>query len=96
MRQLQTSNYRPQIGARAGTAAYVVGDPLVSPPFRQLPGAAAEADAVYEQLRRRFDVDSPVKKPSALDVLAGLYEKALSHSAPGRTRPLRTADDCGR
>ena len=27
VRQLQTSNYRRQIGTRAGTAAFVVGDP---------------------------------------------------------------------
>ena len=33
VRQLQTSTYRPQIGARAGTSAYVVGDPKVSPPY---------------------------------------------------------------
>jgi pimeloyl-ACP methyl ester carboxylesterase/tetratricopeptide (TPR) repeat protein len=75
VRQLQTTNYRPQIGARAGTAAYVVGDPLVSSPFRQLSGAAAEAHVVYGQLRGRFDVDEPMKRPTALDVLAGLYKK---------------------
>ena len=75
VRQLQTTNYRPQIGARAGTAAYVVGDPLVSPPFRQLSGAAAEARVVYDQLHGRFDVDEPMKRPTALDVLAGLYKK---------------------
>ena len=75
VRQLQTTNYRPQIGARAGTAAYVVGDPLVSPPFRQLSGAAAEARVVYDQLRGRFVVDEPMTRPTALDVLAGLYKK---------------------
>ena len=75
VRQLQTTNYRPQIGARAGTAAYVVGDPLVSPPFRQLSGAAAEARVVYDRLRGRFDVDEPMTRPTALDVLAGLYKK---------------------
>src|SRR6185437_3051610 len=57
VRQLKTTNYRPQIGARAGTAAYVVGDPLVSPPYTQLPGAAAEATAVYDLLRTTFDVE---------------------------------------
>jgi tetratricopeptide (TPR) repeat protein len=75
VRQLKTTNYRPQIGARAGTAAYVVGDPLVSPPFRQLEGAAAEAHVVYDQLRGRFDVEEPLTRPTALEVLAGLYEK---------------------
>ncbi|MBU8817758.1 CHAT domain-containing protein [Mycolicibacterium goodii] len=75
VRQLQTTRYRPQIGARAGTAAYVVGDPAVSPPFGQLPGASAEAAAVYDLLRARFDVDEPVDRPTALHVLAGLYKK---------------------
>ena len=75
VRQLQTSNYRPQIGARAGTSAYVVGDPLVSPPFKQLPGAAAEASAVYDKLCGRFKVEKPATKPTALQVLAGLYAK---------------------
>ena len=75
VRQLQTSNYRPQIGARAGTAAYVVGDPLVSPPFRQLPGAADEAVAVHGLLSAKFDVNELLSKPTALEVLAGLYKK---------------------
>ncbi len=76
VRQLQTSNYRPQIGARAGTAAYIVGDPLVSPPFRQLKGAEDEAAAVHELLGTKFDVgEKPLKKPTALEVLAGLYRK---------------------
>jgi CHAT domain len=73
VRQLQTSKYRAQIGTRAGTAAYVVGDPKVGPPFGQLPGAAAEATTVYEQLRGRFDVAAPAKRPTALQVLSGLY-----------------------
>ena len=76
VRQLQTSNYRRQIGARAGTAAYIVGDPLVSAPFRQLGGAQDEAAAVHALLGTKFDVgEKPVKKPTALEVLAGLYEK---------------------
>jgi CHAT domain-containing protein/pimeloyl-ACP methyl ester carboxylesterase len=75
VRQLQTSRYRPQIGARAGTAAYIVGDPTVTPPFRQLPGARDEAIAVYGLLRKRFDVMEPEPQPTALQVLAGLYEK---------------------
>ena len=94
VRQLQTSSYRPQIGARAGTAAYVVGDPVVSPPYRQLPGAAAEADAVYEKLSTRFNVERPIKNPSALDVLAGLYEKPyrIVHLAGhGQYEPPTTA-----
>lgn len=75
IRQLQTARYRPQIGARAGKAAYVVGDPLVSAPLTQLPGAQAEADAVYAVLSKRFDVKKPLTRPTALQVLAGLYEK---------------------
>ena len=75
VRQLQTSNYRPQIGARAGTAAYVVGDPLVSPPFRQLPGAADEAGTVHGLLSAKFDGNELLSKPTALEVLAGLYKK---------------------
>lgn len=75
VRQLQTSNYRPQIGARAGTSAYVVGDPRVSAPYSQLPGAYEEGTAVYERLRKRFDVKPPAEQPTALQVLAGLYEK---------------------
>lgn len=95
VRQLQTSNYRPQIGARAGTAAYVVGDPLVSPPFNQLPGAMAEASAVYDLLRGRFDVDKPVTKPTALEVLAGLYRKpyrVVHLAGHGYYEPPVTAD----
>jgi tetratricopeptide (TPR) repeat protein/pimeloyl-ACP methyl ester carboxylesterase len=75
VRQLQTSSYRPQIGARAGTSAYVVGDPKVSAPYPQLDGAASEADAVYGILKTKFDVKPPVAQPTALQVLAGLYEK---------------------
>jgi len=95
VRQLQTSSYRPQIGARAGTAAYVVGDPRVSPPFSQLDGAAAEADAVYELLCKRFDVKKPAATPSALQVLAGLYEKPyrIVHIAGhGHYEPSPTTD----
>ena len=95
VRQLQTASYRPQIGARAGTAAYVVGDPLVSPPFRQLAGAAAEAGAVYDLLRGRFAVEQPAPRPSALEVLAGLYKKPyrIVHLAGhGHYEPPTTAD----
>ena len=96
VRQLQTSNYRPHIGTRAGTAALVVGDPQVSAQFKQLPGAADEAKAVYEVLRAgEFDVQPPLPKPSALQVLAGLYEKPyrIVHLAGhGVYQPPTTAD----
>ena len=96
VRQLQTTNYRPQIGARAGTAAYVVGDPKVSPPFRQLPGAAAEATCGVRptaraiRRRRTYDKTDGARSPRRA------VREALSHSASGRTRPLQTADDGGR
>lgn len=75
VRQLQTARFRPQISARAGMAAYVVGDPRVTPPLKQLPGARDEAETVYKFLSQRFDIDPPAARPTALDVLAGLYEK---------------------
>lgn len=77
VRQLQTAQFRPQISARAGKAAYVVGDPRVTPPLKQLNGARNEALAVYELLADddRFEVNEPAEHPTALDVLAGLYEK---------------------
>lgn len=75
VRQLQTSSYRPQIGARAGTSAYVVGDPKVSAPYSPLAGAADEAVAVYGILKTKFEVKPPVPQPTALQVLTGLYER---------------------
>lgn len=99
VRQLQTSNYRPQIGARAGTSAYVVGDPRVSSPYSQLPGAYAEGTAVYERLRKRFEVKPPAEQPTALQVLAGLYEKPyrIVHIAGhGQYEPPATAGDKAR
>lgn len=75
VRQLQTSRYRPQIGARAGNEAFVVGDPIVSPPYQQLQGARAEAQAVYEKLRSAFNVTYSSEQLTALEVLAGLFDK---------------------
>jgi tetratricopeptide (TPR) repeat protein len=75
VRQLQTTRYRPHLGARATQVAYVVGDPIVSAPFRQLPGARAEARAVAEMLRGQFEVTYQEEPMTALDVLAGLYAK---------------------
>jgi CHAT domain-containing protein len=99
VRQLQTSNYRPQIGTRAGTAAFVVGDPKVAAPFQQLPGAEAEAKTVYEILRNRFEVQQPLSRPSALELLAGLYEKPyrIVHLAGhGEYKAPTAADDKAR
>jgi tetratricopeptide (TPR) repeat protein len=75
VRQLQTVRYRPHIGARSAQLAYVVGDPMVSAPFQQLPGARAEARAVADMLHRKFEVGFVDQQLSALDVLAGLYAK---------------------
>ena len=75
VRQLQTTRYRPHLGARAAQMAYVVGDPIVNPPFRQLAGARAEAQAVAEMLRGQFEVTYHEEPLTALDVLAGLYAK---------------------
>jgi CHAT domain-containing protein len=75
VRQLQTARYRPHIGARSGALAYVVGDPLVSPPYQQLSGARDEAKLVYELLSSQFKVTYSPDQPTALDVLAGLYAR---------------------
>lgn len=75
VRQLQTTRYRPHLGARAAQIAYVVGDPKVSAPFQQLDGARAEARAVAEMLRGQFEVTYQEESLTALDVLAGLYAK---------------------
>src|SRR4029453_17345658 len=75
VRQLQTARYRHQIGARAGQVAYVVGDPLVTPPYKQLAGARAEALEITKLLRGQFEVPEPKNQPSALEVLSGLYER---------------------
>jgi tetratricopeptide (TPR) repeat protein len=53
----------------------VVGDPLVSPPHRQLAGAKDEAAAVSKLLSTKFEVEQPDSNPSALQVLAGLYKQ---------------------
>jgi CHAT domain-containing protein/pimeloyl-ACP methyl ester carboxylesterase len=75
VRQLQTPRYRPHLGARAAQMAYVVGDPIVSLPFRQLAGARAEARAVAQMLRGQFEVVYEEEPLTALEVLAGLYAK---------------------
>jgi CHAT domain-containing protein len=75
VRQLQTARFRPHIRATTTRTAYVVGDPVVSAPYRQLKGAKDEAKAVYDLLSTRFDVEPPVENPSALEVLGGLFKR---------------------
>ena len=75
VRQLQTARYRQRIGARSGASAYVVGDPAVPPPYRDLPGAREEAQLVARLLRSRFDVTVLPAQAHATDVLAGLFAK---------------------
>jgi CHAT domain-containing protein/pimeloyl-ACP methyl ester carboxylesterase len=75
VRQLQTTRYRSHLGARATQMAYVVGDPIVNLPFRQLAGARAEARTVAEMLHGQFEVAYEEEPLTALDVLAGLYAK---------------------
>lgn len=73
VRQLQSSRFRPHIRVTTAKTAYVVGDPLVPPPYKQLVGARDEARVVAERLKEggftptRLDPEAP-----ALDVLAGL------------------------
>jgi tetratricopeptide (TPR) repeat protein len=100
VRQLQTSNYRPQIGTRAVKDAFVVGDPKVAAPYPQLPGAAAEAKVVYEILHEGgFEVDEPLSQPSALELLADLYEKPyriLHLAGHGDYKPALGTDENAR
>ena len=75
VRQLQSATFRPHIRVTTSRAAYVVGDPKVSPPFQQLAGARAEAQVVNEKLASRFE---PVLVPAgatALQVLGGLFAR---------------------
>ncbi len=77
VRQLQTMRYRPQIRATTARTAFVVGDPLVSAPFRQLPGAATEAHVVADMLaaQRDFVPTYLDGQPTAIDVLGGLFRQ---------------------
>lgn len=78
VRQLQTARYRPQIRATTARTAFVVGDPLVHAPFRQLPGAAQEAEVVADLLESGetpFTATRRTDRPTALDVLGGLFEQ---------------------
>ena len=95
VRQLQTSSYRPQIGARAGTAAYVVGDPLVSPPYQQLPGARPKPMRCTSSCISHSTSSRPIRADGTRGPRRAVL-KALPHRASRRTRPLRAPDDSGR
>lgn len=75
VRQLQTAHYRSHIRATTTKAAYVVGDPIVTPPFRQLEGARIEAREVAARLRTQFEVTYRDEQLTALEVLGVLFEK---------------------
>lgn len=78
VRQLETGQFRPEIRATTSHAAFVVGDPHVDPPTPQLAGARQEAALVAELLRnasRPFDVVLRNEHPTALDVMAGLFDR---------------------
>ena len=77
VRQLQTMRYRPQIRATTARTAFVVGDPQVSAPFRQLPGAATEARVVADLLaaQRDFVPTHLEGRPTAIDVLGALFRQ---------------------
>jgi hypothetical protein len=73
VRQLQSAEYRSWIRATTGKTAYVVGDPLVTPPFHRLPGARREAELVTALLAKNdFTPTVPADPPTALTVLGGL------------------------
>jgi hypothetical protein len=74
VRQLQSAEFRPHIRATTATTAYVVGDPLVSPPFNQLPGARDEAKVIAGLLTKEgFEATFHDNRPTALAVLGGLF-----------------------
>jgi CHAT domain-containing protein/esterase/lipase superfamily enzyme len=75
VRQLQTAHFRAHIRATTARTAFVVGDPIVSPPYQQLAGARTEAAAVNDLLKTRFDVTYRPESLGALEVLGGLYER---------------------
>jgi triacylglycerol esterase/lipase EstA (alpha/beta hydrolase family)/tetratricopeptide (TPR) repeat protein len=73
VRQLQSAEYRSWIRVTTGKTAYIVGDPLVTPPFNRLPGARREAELVTALLTKNdFTTTVPADPPTALTVLGGL------------------------
>jgi pimeloyl-ACP methyl ester carboxylesterase/tetratricopeptide (TPR) repeat protein len=75
VRQLQTASFRQQIRATTVNAAYVVGDPLTSEGVPPLPAAREEAQHVASLLGNRFQVTYHPDRPSAMQVLDGLFAR---------------------
>jgi len=73
VRQLQTAQFRPQIRASTTNAAYVVGDPETGPGVPALPAAREEAALVAALLAPRFRVTHTPDRPTAMEVLDGLF-----------------------
>jgi CHAT domain-containing protein len=100
VRQLQTATFRAQIRATTVNAAYVVGDPLTSEGVPPLPAAREEAQQVAALLGGRFQVTYYPDRPSAMDVLDGLFARPYrivhlaghGHYEPGDAtdRPARS------
>jgi len=75
VRQLQTAQYRPQIRASTTDTAYVVGDPQTDGNVPALPAAREEARLVAALLTPRFRVTYSPERPSAMEVLDGLFAR---------------------
>ncbi len=73
VRQLQTAQYRPQIRASTTNTAYVVGDPQTEGNVPPLPAAREEARLVAALLAQRFRVTYNPERPTAMEVLDGLF-----------------------
>jgi CHAT domain-containing protein len=100
VRQLQTAQYRPQIRATTANTAYVVGDPLTSEGVPPLPAAREEAQLVASVLGEQFQVTTTAERPTALEVLDGLFARpyrvvhlaghGFFASGPGDAAPARS------
>ena len=73
VRQLQTAQFRPQIRASTINTAYVVGDPETGSGIPDLPAAREEARLVASLLSPRFRVTYNPERPTAMEVLDGLF-----------------------
>lgn len=75
VRQLSTGNYRLNSEVAKADNALVIGNPLLNGYYPNLPGAAAEAVMVAEQLKERsFEIDSFINRDGA-DAIISLYSK---------------------
>ncbi len=70
LRQLSTSNFRPQVESAGGNKALVLGDPLLEGMHPQLPGARQEAQNVADILGKNgYDVSAHIGSKSMLAVI---------------------------